>query len=76
MQTIPKMNKMQLHLLEFFAQKEVSINEAEDIQRLIAKYYFDKAEKELEELMRTKSITQKDIDDLANLHLRTPYNKS
>jgi hypothetical protein len=75
MQAVPKMNQMQLHLLQFFAQKEVSKTEAEDLQRLIAQYYFDKAEKELENVMKAKSITQKDIEDLANQHLRTPYNK-
>jgi hypothetical protein len=75
MQVAPQMNQMQLHLLQFFAQKEMSDGEAEDLQRLIAQYYFDKAEKELENVMKEKKITQKDIDNLANQHLRTPYTK-
>ena len=70
-----KMNAIQLHLLQFFAQKEVSKNETEDIQRMIAQYYFDKAETELEQVMKSKNITQSAIDDLANQHLRTPYQK-
>ena len=75
MQTVLKMNQMQLHLLQFFAQKEVSNSEAEDLQRLIAQYYFDKAEKELENILQAKKITQNDLDDLAHQHLRTPYIK-
>jgi hypothetical protein len=75
MQAAPKMNQMQLHLLQFFAQKEVSINEAEDLQRLMAQYYFDKAEKELENILQVKNITQEDLDELAHQHLRTPYVK-
>ncbi len=75
MQTISKMNQMQLHLLQFFAQKEVSIKEAEELQRLISQYYFDKAEEELEKIIKIKNITSKDIDNLANQHLRTPYIK-
>lgn len=75
MQTTPKMNQMQLHLLQFFAQKEVNKQEAEDLQRLIAQYYFDKAEQELEKVLKAKNINQVDIDNLATQHFRTPYNK-
>lgn len=75
MQTAPQMNVMQLHLLQFFAQKEVSNQEAEDLQRLIAQYYFDKAEEALEEIMKTKNISANDIENLSSQHLRTPYNK-
>lgn len=75
MQVSPKMNAMQLHLLQFFAQKEVSIQEAEDLQRLIAQYYFEKAEEELEKVMSVKNITANDIENLSNQHLRTAYNK-
>ena len=75
MQAISKMNAMQLHLLQFFSQKELSSQEVEDLQRLIAQYYFDKAEKELEKVMDEKNISEKDIENLANIHLRTPYIK-
>jgi hypothetical protein len=75
MQSTPKMNQMQLHLLQFFAQKEVSNQEAEDIKRMIAQYYFDKAEAELNHVLKVKNITQADIDNLSNQHLRTPYRK-
>lgn len=71
MPSVAQMNPMQLHLLQFFAQKEVSPTEAEDLQRLIAQYYFEKAEKELEGIMQAKNITQKDLDELAHQHLRT-----
>lgn len=71
MQAISKMNPMQLHLLQFFSQKDVSNQEVEDLQRLIAQYYFDKAEKELEKVMIEKNISETDIENLANIHLRT-----
>ncbi len=75
MQTISKMNQMQLHLLQFFAEKDISSEEAEELQKIMAQYYFDKAEKELERVMYEKNITPSDIEDLANQHLRIPYNK-
>ena len=74
MQAISKMNQMQLHLLQFFSEKNVSSEEAEELQKLMAQYYFDKAEQELERVMYEKNITQSDIEDLANQHLRIAYN--
>jgi hypothetical protein len=71
MEANTKMNEMQLHLLKFFAQKQVSMQEAEELQRVIAHYYFEKAEKELETVMKNKNITTADIENLANKHLRT-----
>ncbi len=70
-----QMNAVQLHLLQFFAQKKVSVQETQDIQRMIAQYYFDKAETALENVMKEKGITQNDIDQLASKHLRTLYKK-
>lgn len=75
MEVTSKMNKMQLQLLQFFSQKEVSHNEADELQKLISKYYFDKAQSELEKVIKSKKISQKDLDNLASQHLRTLYVK-
>ncbi len=75
MSAVAKLNKMQLHLLQFFSEKEVSNLEAEELQKLIAKYYFEKAEKELEQVLEKKKITQNELESLKDVHFRTPYLK-
>jgi hypothetical protein len=75
MAAVNHMNPVQLHLLQFFSQKDVSEQETEDIQRMISQYYFDKAETELEKVLQEKQISETVIDNLANVHLRTPYIK-
>ncbi|MFN8347673.1 MAG: hypothetical protein U0X91_21895 [Spirosomataceae bacterium] len=68
-----KLNEVQMHFLQFFSQRQVSKQELEDIQRMIAQYYFDKAEIELEKTICEKGITENSIEDLKNQHLRTSY---
>lgn len=73
MEVPTKLNKMQLHFLQFLSQRQVSEQELEDIQRMVAQYYFDKAEAELEKIIKEKGITEADVENLKNQHLRTPY---
>ena len=68
-----KLNEVQMHFLQFLSQRQVSNQELEDIQRMIAQYYFDKAEIELEKIIQEKGITETSMEDLKNQHLRTPY---
>lgn len=73
MEVPTKLNKMQLHFLQFLSQRQVSEQELEDIQRMVAQYYFDKAEAELEKIIKEKGITEADVENLKNQHLRTSY---
>lgn len=68
-----KLNEVQMHFLQFLSQRQVSNQELEDIQRMIAQYYFDKAEIELEKIIQEKGIAETSMEDLKNQHLRTPY---
>ncbi|WP_028666534.1 hypothetical protein [Runella zeae] len=69
MEVPTKLNKMQLHFLQFLSQRQVSEQELEDIQRMVAQYYFDKAEAELEKIIKEKGITEADVENLKNQHL-------
>lgn len=69
MEVPTKLNKMQLHFLQFLSQRQVSEQELEDIQRMVAQYYFDKAEAELEKVIKEKGITEADVENLKNQHL-------
>ena len=66
MQYITKNEPNAIAFITVFAQKEVSSQEAEEIKRMIAQYYFDKAEIELEQVTKAKNITETDIENLAN----------
>ena len=68
-----KLNKLQLHFLQFFLNRDIDDNETEQIKQVIAQYYFDKAEKEIENVIREKGITNISIENLKNQHLRTKY---
>ncbi|AEI49978.1 hypothetical protein [Runella slithyformis] len=69
-----KFNEVQMHFLQFLSQRQVSEQELEDIQRMIAKYYFDKAAIELEKIVMEKGITEADVENLKNQHLRPLIN--
>jgi hypothetical protein len=68
-----KLNKLQLHFIQFFLDRNIDDEETNHLRQLISQYYFDKAETELEKVMIEKGITEEDIEDLKNLHLRTEY---
>ena len=68
-----KLNKLQLHFLQFFLNRDIDDNETEQIKQVIAQYYFEKAEKEIENVIIEKEITNISIENLKNQHLRTKY---
>jgi cytochrome c oxidase assembly protein Cox11 len=68
-----KLNKLQLHFLQFFLDRDIDDNETEQIKQVIAQYYFDKAEKEIENVIIEKGITNTSIENLKNQHLRTKF---
>jgi hypothetical protein len=53
--TAPMLSPVQIHLLKFFSERPVGDEETHEIQKLIAKFYQQKAEKLMEET--TTAIT-------------------
>lgn len=68
-----KLNKLQLHFIQFFLNRNINDEETDKIKQIIAQYYFDKAGDELEKVMVDKSLTIEDIQKLKDQHLRTKY---
>ncbi|MGB3779207.1 MAG: hypothetical protein WA960_12685 [Tunicatimonas sp.] len=68
-------SERQLKLLGFLSSRRFSDEEIRDIQNLIADYYADKAQIEMDAFVAEKRWTQEDFDRMANEHIRTPYDK-
>jgi hypothetical protein len=68
-----KLNKLQLHFIQFFLDRNISDEETNKIKQIISQYYFEKAENELEKVIAEKGLTMQDIENLGNEHLRTKY---
>ena len=68
-----KLNKLQLHFIQFFLDRNINEEETDKIKQIIAQYYFDKAGNELEKVISEKGLTTQDIENLKNEHLRTKY---
>lgn len=66
------LNPAQLSLLEMFSSVD-SESEAEDLNRLIRDYYAAKLEKELDKIWNDGTLNQDKLDELREVHLRTPY---
>ena len=65
----------QQKLLGFFSRRKFSEEEIRDIQTLIANYYAEKAQTEMDAFVAEKGWTQEDLDRMGNEHIRTPYDK-
>ncbi len=68
-------SERQLKLLGFLSSRRFSDKEIRDIQNLIADYYADKAQTEMDAFVAEKGWTQEDLDRMASEHTRTPYGK-
>jgi hypothetical protein len=66
-------SEQQLALLGFFSSREFSDEEIRDIQTLIANYYAEKADVEMDALVEEKGWTQENFDQMGNEHIRTSY---
>ncbi|MEA5259343.1 hypothetical protein VB264_16210 [Arcicella aquatica] len=67
-----KLNEVQLHLLKMFSRP---MNEQDliAIKALLSNYYAQKVDAESEKLWEENNMSQQNIDELLNTHLRTPY---
>jgi hypothetical protein len=71
MSTVSKnLNDLQLHFLHYFSEVEVSDQETKDIKNMVAKYYFEKAEKAIEKAIEDKNIDIDAMEKDQNLHFR------
>lgn len=68
-------SEQQLKLLGFLSSRRFSEEEIRDIQTLIADYYADKAQTEMDAFVAEKGWTQADLDRMASEHIRIPYDK-
>ncbi len=53
--------------------RNINDDETNKIKQIIAQYYFDKAQSELEKVISDKGMTLQDIEKLKDEHLRTKY---
>jgi hypothetical protein len=67
-----KLNAVQMHLLKMFS-RPMNEQDLRAIKDLLSDYYAKKVDAESEKLWEEKGMTQQSIDDLLNVHLRTPY---
>lgn len=67
-----KLNPVQLHLLQLFSH-DLGPNELNDIKLLLADYFVERADEEMQRLQHDNPTTQTDLDTLLNTHLRTAY---
>lgn len=66
-----KIDPMQLDLLEMFSTRKFSKQELIDIKKMIADYYFDKADQEMDKLMEQKGWdTKQKVEEWGKGHYR------
>ena len=66
------MNKAQMKVLESFAIVKQD-DERDGLMDVLKNYYASLLDKELERLWNNGTLDQKRLDELRNVHLRTPY---
>ncbi len=64
------LNKMQIFLLKFFSRNP-SRKEMQDIQRLIANYYAEKAKAGIKKVCKERNYTAATFKSMTNQSLRT-----
>lgn len=60
----PKLSPIQVHLLRFFSENEISDEETKELQKIIAKYYADKADSLMENIWKDKGYSTDTIKRL------------
>lgn len=68
-----KLTALQLELLKLFARNP-SEEELTDIKSLIARYYAERADKEMDKLWEQNGWTADEMREWASGKMRTPYN--
>ncbi|MCU0470387.1 MAG: hypothetical protein MUF58_17490 [Arcicella sp.] len=71
MATPTKLNPIQIHLLQMFDRLK-SENELQELKGFLANYYAQKVDRESEKIWEEKGMNEDTIEELLNMHLRTP----
>ena len=66
----PKLSPIQVHLLRFFTERNVNEQETQELQKLIAQYYADKADKLMEEIWQEKGLNEAKMLELLEQDLK------
>ncbi len=67
--TATKLNPVQLHLLQMFVHIK-NENHLQDLKKVLSDFYAQKVDELSEQIWEEKGLTQQDMDDLLNAHLR------
>ena len=67
--TATKLNPIQLHLLQMFSHIKEE-NHMMDLKKVLSDFYAKKVDEMSEQLWEAKGLTETDMDNLLNAHLR------
>jgi hypothetical protein len=59
-----KLSPIQVHFLRFFSEREVDDQETNEIQKIIANYYLNKADSLMDSIWKEKGYSEKKMVDL------------
>ena len=65
---------VQLELLKVFAN-HVSDSDLREIQKMLARFFAERAMDEADRVWKEKGWTDEDVDKMLNTKMRTPYKK-
>jgi hypothetical protein len=71
---ITKLNPTQLHILNMFNYAH-SKKDLDDLKDVLAKYYAEKVDDEMDKIWVTKKLSQTKLEKMSKEHRRTPYKK-
>jgi hypothetical protein len=72
METVTKLNSMQMFMLKIF-DRQLNSKQEQEIKQLLAEYFAKQIDEEMDEIWETRGLTQKDLDKGLNTHKRTKY---
>jgi hypothetical protein len=72
MNTVTKLNSMQLFMLKIF-DRELSTKQEKEIKHLLSEYFAKQVDEEMDLIWEQRGLTQKDLDKALNTHKRTKY---
>lgn len=67
-----QLNPTQMMLLQMFSY-DPSEETKRDLQTVLSNYYFEKLDKMGSEIWKSMSLNQEKLDNMCNIHERTPY---
>ena len=70
MESTTKLNSMQMFMLKIF-DRQMNSKQEQEIKQLLAEYFAKQIDEEMDVIVESKSLTQKDLDKALNIHKRT-----